>query len=359
MALTKKLNIKVCEAQTYIIDKYIEVRLLENGQTKIFIDNKPFIQCKYLLINIPAKEFDEAMESQTIDDLKTNYSNKHEQDKSIIPYETEFWAHCSNLQVFSENNYNPATLHSNLSNPILKLLALKDVRIFHNLLFQLDDLINQYESTKRKVMLLNIYMDVLYKAIVHYGINFDDLASVGILKAYFIRQYIPNFLNLTGYECWACETRKQNKIDHSVVDIWYNCYNDSPSEVELKVCQECWDNGFPYEWEYETCMICYRMIPTDQTYYQENWDGCQCERCLKESYSAHGISEFWDCEITSYIVDENDYLRNGWKKFGIAYSDTIAIKHYEKLTAKGYSVMITQSRWNNKTEYEFLIKGAD
>ena len=40
-----------------------------------------------------------------------------------IDVETEFWAHCSNLQVWAENNYNTRLLHSNLSFPLLKKLT--------------------------------------------------------------------------------------------------------------------------------------------------------------------------------------------------------------------------------------------
>ena len=41
----------------------------------------------------------------------------------IIPPETEFWGHCSNLQVWFENNYDTRLLHSNLAFPLLKRLT--------------------------------------------------------------------------------------------------------------------------------------------------------------------------------------------------------------------------------------------
>ncbi|MHA1252089.1 MAG: leucine-rich repeat domain-containing protein [Candidatus Helarchaeota archaeon] len=40
-----------------------------------------------------------------------------------ITPEVEFWAHCSNLQVWYEHNYDTRLLHSNLSFPLLKALS--------------------------------------------------------------------------------------------------------------------------------------------------------------------------------------------------------------------------------------------
>ena len=39
-----------------------------------------------------------------------------------IPPETEFWGHCSNLQVWTENNYDTRLIHRNLAFPLLKRL---------------------------------------------------------------------------------------------------------------------------------------------------------------------------------------------------------------------------------------------
>ncbi|MHA1492280.1 MAG: leucine-rich repeat domain-containing protein, partial [Promethearchaeota archaeon] len=44
-------------------------------------------------------------------------------DIVIIPPETEFWAHCSNLQAWAEHGYNTRLLHSNIAFPLLKKLA--------------------------------------------------------------------------------------------------------------------------------------------------------------------------------------------------------------------------------------------
>jgi len=44
------------------------------------------------------------------------------ENDSLIPPETLFWAHCSNLQAWCEFNYDSRLLHSNLSFPLLKRL---------------------------------------------------------------------------------------------------------------------------------------------------------------------------------------------------------------------------------------------
>ena len=41
-----------------------------------------------------------------------------------IDSEVEFWAHCSNLQAWAENNYDTQMLHANLSFPLLKKLTI-------------------------------------------------------------------------------------------------------------------------------------------------------------------------------------------------------------------------------------------
>jgi hypothetical protein len=40
-----------------------------------------------------------------------------------IPPEIRFWAHCSNLETWGENNYDTRLIHSNLAFPLLKKLT--------------------------------------------------------------------------------------------------------------------------------------------------------------------------------------------------------------------------------------------
>lgn len=92
---------------------------LEHGKTFIYLAGKKFNQCKSLKINIPYEEFrDKFSNINSIDEIV------EWNDESVkIPASTEFWGHCSNLQIWWESNYNTNLLHSNLSFPLLKELT--------------------------------------------------------------------------------------------------------------------------------------------------------------------------------------------------------------------------------------------
>ncbi|KKN50191.1 hypothetical protein LCGC14_0635370, partial [marine sediment metagenome] len=63
---------------------------------------------------------------QSIDDVSEKLNNaldgKNGEGFDITP-EAEFWGHCSNFQVWAEQNYDTRLLHSNLSFPLLKKLT--------------------------------------------------------------------------------------------------------------------------------------------------------------------------------------------------------------------------------------------
>lgn len=111
--------------QEYVINNYITLRL-ENNKTVIYVNNKVFSQCKYiLLVNPQEKHIPEEINS--IDEVSELYSNKLERKftpKDLgITVEQEFWAHCSNIQAWIENDYDTRILHRNLAFPLLKNLT--------------------------------------------------------------------------------------------------------------------------------------------------------------------------------------------------------------------------------------------
>jgi len=105
------------------VNNFITLRL-EEEKTVLYVNRKPFLQCKYLLLFIPIKndnnyeEIDSIDEASEILDRSMERSNKYD-----IPPETEFWGHCSNLQAWVENDYDSRLLHSNLAFPLLKELV--------------------------------------------------------------------------------------------------------------------------------------------------------------------------------------------------------------------------------------------
>ena len=108
------------------INDFLTLELIDN-KTYIIVANERFRQCIYLLLTISVGEVSTFDDIESIDEaierldlsLEDKYNNRH---PKITP-EVEFWAHCSNLQAWAENNYNTRLLQSNLSFPLLKKLT--------------------------------------------------------------------------------------------------------------------------------------------------------------------------------------------------------------------------------------------
>ncbi len=109
----------------FIVNDYITLKL-EDNETIIYVNNIRFDQCRFLLLEIPVNEIKFLQDIESIDRAIEKLDNSME-IKNIneiqIPPEVEFWGHCSNLQVWYENNYNTRLLHSNLAFPLLKELT--------------------------------------------------------------------------------------------------------------------------------------------------------------------------------------------------------------------------------------------
>ena len=107
------------------VNNYIKLKL-EDGSTNIYINGKLFDQCKYILTRKRINELEDLLKLDSIDELEKRLDHSLEgitPDLINIPAETRFWVHCSNLQVWAENNYNTRLLHSNLSFPLLRKLS--------------------------------------------------------------------------------------------------------------------------------------------------------------------------------------------------------------------------------------------
>ncbi len=101
---------------------------LEKGKTVIYVNGRVFRQCRYLLLNLNDRETNHTNNLKSIDEVADYLINdlrliKNDSKSLVIPPETEFWGHCSNLQVWYENNYNTKLIHSNLAFPLLRKLT--------------------------------------------------------------------------------------------------------------------------------------------------------------------------------------------------------------------------------------------
>ena len=109
------------KALEFQINEYITLKL-EGKKTVIYIANKKFIQCKFIVFNASPKHL---RDYDSIDEL-LNYKapnlDYHGDTIKISPKE-RFWVHCSSFQAWCDNNYNTVFLDSYLGFPILKKLA--------------------------------------------------------------------------------------------------------------------------------------------------------------------------------------------------------------------------------------------
>jgi len=111
--------------KTFKINKFIKLRFIRD-KTLIYVNDKQFDQCKYLLLNIPVDKIPEYDNIESIDEASEVLDKSMEYNLiriSQIPPEDEFWGHCSNLQVWAENNYDTRLIHRNLAFPLLKKLT--------------------------------------------------------------------------------------------------------------------------------------------------------------------------------------------------------------------------------------------
>ena len=115
----------VIKINEFRVNKYIKLKL-EGGRTNIYVNNRIFTQCMYLLLNIPINKVEDFDEIDSIDEaaekLDRSMEGRRGRSNKITP-EEEFRGHCSNIQAWAENGYDTRILHRNLAFPLLKRLA--------------------------------------------------------------------------------------------------------------------------------------------------------------------------------------------------------------------------------------------
>ena len=150
----------------FTINKFLGLRL-EDGKTNVYVNNELFIHCKYILLNITSdisEEFERIYSMDEAIERLDKYVEIPEDHKRKLFPETIFWAHCSNLQVWYENEYNTCLIHSNLAFPLLKELAKAGdtlaAKVFR------EEVAQRFENSNmnvRQFLLYNHYLDCLNK----------------------------------------------------------------------------------------------------------------------------------------------------------------------------------------------------
>lgn len=145
------------------VNDYVSLRF-EDEKTVIYVSGKRFRQCVNLLLNIPVDDIHEFDQIDSIDEAAEilDKSREDEDLPIIIPSRVEFWGHCSNLQVWSENSYDTRILHSNISFPLLKKLSESGdkvaLRVFKE---EIVKRFTQGNETVRDFLIEEGYMDLL------------------------------------------------------------------------------------------------------------------------------------------------------------------------------------------------------
>ena len=147
------------------INEFITLRL-EDCKTVIYILGEPFLQCVNLLLNIPTtlevdnvNSIDATAESY---EMLKNELEVEDELQPIIPLDVEFWGHCSNLHVWSENRYDTRLLHRSISFPLLKKLSevgdLNARRIFKE---EIAERFKEGSTSVKKYLIIEGYMRYL------------------------------------------------------------------------------------------------------------------------------------------------------------------------------------------------------
>ncbi|MHA1106132.1 MAG: hypothetical protein ACTSPN_10505 [Promethearchaeota archaeon] len=170
------------------INDSLTLKLIE-GRTEVYIKENLFMQCKFLMINIPIVNIEQYQMIDSIDEAAETLGKDLEYPERTHYYiepETEFWGHCSNLQAWVENDYDTRLLHSNLALPLLKELAIVGDPIAKNVFNK--EVLNRFLSEFFPVMdflLLEGYLDRLS------GEELDQIPVTLIIKYLEKKNSIP------------------------------------------------------------------------------------------------------------------------------------------------------------------------
>ena len=140
------------------INEYITVKLI-NKKTVIFVDDKEFMQCKFLLFTLDPNNINDYDEVESLDEAKEIYDKSMEGYDGLgsrfkINFMTEFWGHCSNLTVWAENNYDSKLLEKTLAFPMLQELArVGDKKAIENLKFEVAERFESGSNNTRQYLI--------------------------------------------------------------------------------------------------------------------------------------------------------------------------------------------------------------
>lgn len=195
------------------INKYITLKL-ENDKTEIYVLGKRFQQCKKLILNITQDNLQKANSIKSIDEANKIFRKISAEETKMkegfyLTAEQEFLGHCSNLQAWCENEYNPRLLHSNLAFPLLKKLKDEgDKLASHRYFEELYKRFFQSKDTIREFLFEEGYFDDLPKEEKYNLLKFEKERSGFRKMEKVLGREIP---------IWGSKTRIEINLENNVV----------------------------------------------------------------------------------------------------------------------------------------------
>ena len=195
------------------LNNFLTVKFVQNN-TVIYVKGEPFRICKYLLMNIPTEELNDY---SSIDEASEFYGRQFEkeltpEDIGLTP-EEEFKAHCSNLQVWVENNYDTCLLHRNLAFPLLKKLSSVGDPLAKEVFVR--EIIDRFKSRSTTVQTYLVNQGYL---------SFLEEKEVGELFEYIVDKDV--FYRIGGFYENTVDLKSEIKVLNRIIEIDPINYND-------------------------------------------------------------------------------------------------------------------------------------
>ncbi len=295
------------KAKEFIINEYITLKL-EGNNTNIYIMGEKFIQCKSVLLNIHPYQIDSIKKFTLIDDFPI------QQDKQInIPPETEFWCHCSNLQVWVENGYNTRLLHSNIAFPLLKKLA--ELKIPKTETIFKEEIIKRINSGNINVIKFLIIEDYL-KFLNKQDLEFIEVEIISEVTSQIIDQLIDKLMK---------NNYKYNGEEHEL-NLTFNYLTKKYPFIFMKLLDKLDVKYSPDEMNLILIFIIMNEINVFKEYSEE-----ELNKILKYT-NVSKFAEIYSKIYNSYTdysinINENEILKSG--VYGIKILLELILQEYK------------------------------
>jgi hypothetical protein len=135
----------------YSFNKYLKLKLNKNeGTTNIYVNNKNFRMCKYIILGIPKNNLKIMKEQEYYENIDQAIKNLEIKNDIYLDKYEEFKGHCSNIATWVENDYDCNILSRSLSIPLIQRLAeIGDRKALHSLKMEI---IEKAQSKNKKVL---------------------------------------------------------------------------------------------------------------------------------------------------------------------------------------------------------------